>query len=392
MALFDTAEYQARIERVKDRMEKTGLEVLVVADPANMNYLTGYDAWSFYVDQAVALALDADQPLWLGRKMDLACARFTTWLAPENLVGYPEDLVQSSLKHPMRFMAGVMQERGWGEKNIGLELEAPHFTPRACQELQSALPRARFADARLLVSWVRGVKSPAEIALMKQAAAIAERVMQVALDAAQVGARECDVAAAIAQAQVAGTAEIGGDYPSFQPLICAGEKASAPHLTWSDERFKPETAINFELAGCVRRYHCPMSRTLYLGKNPPAKLTDTAQATIDGLNAALAAIRPGVTCEQVDQAWRRAIAHTGIVKESRCGYAMGLGYPPDWGEHTASLRPGDRTLLQPGMTFHVITGIWMEDWGFEASEAALVTETGCETLAHFPRQLFIKDG
>jgi len=388
MALFETSEYQARLEKVKDRMEKAGLEALVVVDPANMNYLTGYDAQSYYVEQAVVVALEADEPLWIGRKMDISCARFTTWLSPQNMLGYPEDMVQSRVKHPMSFMAEVMKARGLGKKLIGLEMDAPHFTPRSCEVLMAGLPEARFEDARLLVSWVRNIKSASEIALMMRAGKIMEKVMQTAIEATQVGVRECDVAAAILYAQVKGTEEYGGDYTSFEPLICPGEKGAAPHLTWTDHRFENETAINFELAACVKRYHCPMSRTIYLGQNPPKRLTETAKVTIEGLNAALAALKPGVTCEEVDGVWRKAIAHTGIVKESRSGYAMGIGYPPDWGEHTCCMRPGDRTVIQPGMTFHMITGIWMEDWGFEVSDSVVVTEKGCETFANFPRQLF----
>jgi Xaa-Pro dipeptidase len=127
-----------------------------------------------------------------------------------------------------------------------------------------------------------------------------------------------------------------------------------------------------------------------LGKNPPKRLTETVSFTIDALNAELDAIKPGATCEQVDSAWRKAVAHTNIVKESRTGYAMGLAYPPDWGEHTCCFRPGDRTVLQPGMTFHAISGIWMEDWGFEISESVYVTQTGYEPLSNFSRQLIIK--
>lgn len=390
MALFEKSEYLTRLERTKEQMERAGLEALVVVDPANMNYLTGYDAQSYYVEQAVVVSLDAEEPLWIGRGMDVSCAKFTTWLSPKNMMGYPEDLVQSRLKHPMRFVANVIKDLGLGKKVIGLEMDAPHFTPRSCEELKAGLPDATFQDARLLVSWVRNVKSPAEIELMKKAGKIMEKVMRVAIDATQVGVRECDVAAAIAYAQVKGTEEYGGDYTSFVPLICPGEKGAAPHLTWTDNRLLNEMAISFELAACVKRYHCPMSRTLYLGKNPPKRLTETAKVTIDGLDAALGAVKPGVTCEQVDQAWRKAIAHTGIVKESRSGYAMGIGYPPDWGEHTCCMRPGDRTVIQPGMTFHMITGIWMEDWGFEVSESVFVTEKGYETFADFPRQLFIK--
>ncbi len=390
MTLFEKGEYLARVERTKDRMEKAGLEVLVVVDPANINYLTGYDAQSYYVDQAVILALEAEEPLWIGRRMDVACAKFTTWLSPQNMMGYPEDLVNSRLKHPMSYMAGVLKEKGLGNRIIGIEMDAPHFTPRAYEALKTNLPNAKFQDACLLVSWVRNVKSPAEIALMKKAGVIADKVMQAAVDTIQVGVRECDAAAAVMQAQTAGTEEFGGDYSSLVPLFCAGEKASAPHLTWTDDPFKDETSINLEIAGVVRRYHCPMSRTIYLGKNPPKKLADTAQYTIDALNAELEAIKPGVTCEQVDQAWRKAMAHTGIVKESRTGYSTGIGYPPDWGEHTASLRPGDRTILQPGMAFHVISGIWMENWGFEISQTACVTQTGCERLSSSPLKLIMK--
>jgi Xaa-Pro dipeptidase len=390
MALFEKSEYLGRLERTKDRMEKAGLEVLVVTDPANINYLTGYDAYSFYVDQAVVVALDESEPLWVSRKMDVACARHTSWLSTENLLGWPEELVQSRLKHPMQFVTSVMRDRGWGRKRIGLEMEAWHFTPRSYEEIKAGLPDARFDDARLLVSWLRCVKSPAEIALMKKAGKIMESVMQVAVDKIAPGVRECDVAADLMQAQAAGTPEYGGDLPSFPPLIAPGEKASAPHLTWTSDRFRDELSINLELAACVKRYHCPLSRTMYLGKNLPQRIADLARWTIDGLNAELAAIKPGVTCEEVDQRFRAAIAHTGITKESRTGYSMGLGYPPDWGEHTCCMRPGDRTVLQPNMTFHIITGMWMDNWGFEISESVAVTETGHETLSNFPRQLIIK--
>ena len=84
------------------------------------------------------------------------------------------------------------------------------------------------------------------------------------------------------------------------------------------------------------------------------------------------------------------IERHGIVKESRIGYSVGLGYPPDWGERTLSLRPGDRTELQPNMTMHVIPGIWQDDWGIEISECIRITETGAETFCDFPRQLFVK--
>ena len=81
----------------------------------------------------------------------------------------------------------------------------------------------------------------------------------------------------------------------------------------------------------------------------------------------------------------------GIHKDSRTGYSIGLSYPPDWGERTMSLRRGDLTELEPGMTFHFMTGIWQENWGLETTESILITTSGAECLTSFPRKLFVKD-
>ena len=390
MALFETEEYHARISKTKARMDEAGIEILVVADPANMNYLTGYDGWSFYVPQVVVVAMAAAEPVWIGRGMDVNGARQTTFLQPENIVGYPDNFVQSPVRHPMNFAAEEIKRRGWGRKTIGLEMDAYYFSARGYVELQKSLPEAEFEDANLLVSWVRLVKSPQEIAYMQQAGKIIERVMQTAIDTVAPGVRECDAVAEIFRAQVKGTEAFGGDYTAIVPMMPTGEKTATPHLTWTDEPYGNETAVNLELAACRHRYHSPLARTMYLGQNPPRKLKDTSEIVVEGLNTALDAIKPGVRCEAVELAWRGVIARAGLAKESRIGYAMGLNYPPDWGEHTASLRPGDQTVLAPNMTFHMILGMWMDDWGFECSESFRVTEDGCETFADFPRKLFVK--
>ncbi|HDQ13988.1 MAG TPA: ectoine hydrolase DoeA, partial [Sediminispirochaeta sp.] len=80
----------------------------------------------------------------------------------------------------------------------------------------------------------------------------------------------------------------------------------------------------------------------------------------------------------------------GVEKPSRVGYSYGLNYVPDWGEHTVSLRPGDKTVLEPGMTIHFMPGIWLDTYGFECSEPFLVTEDGCEKFIEYPQKLFSK--
>lgn len=390
MALFSNEAYQARIEKTKLAMAQNDIEVLVASDPANMNYLTGYDGWSFYVPQVVVVAADAAQPLWIGRGMDAAGAKYTTFLEPENIIGYPDDYVQSALKHPMNFVADQLNQRSWGKHTVGVEMDAYYFTARSLVELQKTLEGGSIADANLLVNWIRLTKSPQEIAFMKDAGRIAERVMQTALDRLAPGVRECDAVASVYQTQVSGTDAFGGDYPAIVPMMPTGEKTSAPHLTWTDDPYQSEQIVNLELAGCRHRYHCPIARTAYLGKRPPAKLDRLASVTVEGLNLTLDTIKPGMRCEEVELVWRNHIAKAGFEKESRIGYAMGLNYPPDWGEHTASLRPGDKTVLAPNMTFHMIVGMWMDNYGFECSESFRITETGCETFADFPRKLFSK--
>ena len=81
----------------------------------------------------------------------------------------------------------------------------------------------------------------------------------------------------------------------------------------------------------------------------------------------------------------------GLKKESRVGYPVGLAYPPDWGERTASLRPGDKTELRPGMCFHFMAGVWLDDFGVAISESFVVTERGGERLCDVTRNLIVID-
>jgi len=387
MALFSRGDFFDRIAETKASMDKKGIEILVVCDPANMNYLTGYDGWSFYVPQAVLIIDDQEEPLWIGRNMDVNGAKHTAFIKEENMIGYSDDYVQSDIKHPMNFVADTIKEKGWADKSVGVETDAYYYTARSDQELRKTLGKD-VLDGNLLVNWVRIVKSDAEIDLMKQAGKIAEKVMTTALDKLSVGTRECDAVAAVYQAQISGLSEFGGDYPAIVPMMPTGEKTSAPHLTWTDEPYQENQAVNLELAGCYNRYHCPIARTAFIG-TPPEKLQTLADITVEGLNLTLDGIKPGLKGEDVELIWQKHIAKKGFEKESRIGYSMGLNYPPDWGEHTASLRPGDKTILKPNMTFHMILGMWMDNFGFECSESFRVTETGAKTFASFERKLFV---
>lgn len=388
MSFFEKEEYLTRLDKVKKSMTDKGIDVLLITDPANMAYLTGHNAWSFYVHQMVLVDLNEEMPYYIGRYMDAFSGVVkTTWLDEEHVRAYSDDHVQSLTKHPMDFVSKVIVELGLDEKTIGVEMDNYYFTAQAYAKLTEGLPKASFKDATALVNWVRIIKSPKEIELMKRAGKIAEAAMQAAIDTMGPGVRENDVVAAIMEAQIRGTEEFGGDYTSIVPLMPEGEAAGAPHLTWSDKPYPENTVVAVEIAGAHQRYHAPMARTITIGE-PSEEVKKTAEITVEGLNAALEQFKPGNTPEMVEAAWAKVLAKYGFFKESRIGYSIGLNFPPDWGEHTVSIRPGDQTVFEPGMAFHCIPGMYLDDYGVSISQSVVITEDGYEPLTDFPRKLF----
>lgn len=386
---FERSEYADRLHKTRDAMQKQGLDLLLVTDPSNMAWLTGYDGWSFYVHQCVVVLLDED-PIWYGRGMDAAGAKRTVYMDPERILGYPDTYVQSTTSHPMDYLSAILTSKNWGSLNIGVEMDNYYFSASCYQSLTGNLPNATFKDATGLVNWQRAIKSPQELIYMRRAAKIVEKMHGTVFDMMAPGVRKNDLAAAIYKSGIEGADGHGGDYPAIVPLLPSGIEASAPHLTWDDQELVVGEGTFFEIAGCYRRYHCPLSRTVFLGK-PDQPWLNAEAALQEGLAAGLEAARPGNRTEDIAKGLFSTLAKHGIEKDSRCGYAIGLSYPPDWGERTMSLRPGDQTILQPGMTFHFMPGLWFDDWGIEITESIAITETGVECLADVPRKLFVKD-
>jgi ectoine hydrolase len=390
---FGRDEYAARLDRTRAAMAAAGLDTLVTVDPSNMAWLTGYDGWSFYVHQAVIVP-GRGEPVFWGRRMDAVGAGLTCWMAEDAIVGYPDRFVMSTERHPMQHLAGLLRARGLAVGRIGVELENYYYSAKAHAVLAAELGGATLVDATALVNWQRAVKSPAEIRFMRRAARIVERMHGVARDMIAPGVRKCDLVAEIQRTAIRGAEDrdgaFGGDYAAIVPLTPTGRDAAAAHLTWNDKPLESGAGTFFEIAGCYRRYHAPMCRTVYLGE-PPAEMRRAEAALLEGIAAGIDAARAGSTAGDVARAFYAVLARAGIEREGRCGYPIGLSYPPDWGERTFSIRPEDETVLAPGMTFHFMPGLWMAEWGLEITEPLLVRETGpAECLADYPRELFVK--
>ena len=386
---FTVKEYKNRLKKVQSEMQKKGIELLISQDTANINYLTGYDAWSFYYSQCVIVHVNSDEPLCFVRAQDAGGAFITTYLKKENIIIYDEKYIHTWPTHPYDALVDLIRKKKWDKINIGVEMDAHYFTAYCYKKLKEGLPNAKILDSERLVNWVRVEKSIAEIEYMKKAATISEMAMKTAMETISPDVRQCDAVAEIQRTLFRGTPEYGGEYASIATLLPTGKGTSASHLTASDKKFINGEATIIELSGTYKRYHAPMARTINLGK-PDQKKLDAMKATNEALEEGINASKPGNTANDVAEKFWGVLDKYGIKKESRTGYSIGIGYPPDWGEHTLNIYKGDMTELKPNICYHMIAVMQFGDWGVESSESIRITESGNELLCNFSRDLHVK--
>lgn len=386
---FVKEEFTGRVKRVKDRMSAAGIDVLCVANPANIDYLTGYNVNSYSNIQAVIVDIDDDQPHWVGRYMDVGGALELSYLDQQHVHSYVDTYVDAEDRHPFDVVVDLIKSRGLGNKVVGIEKQTFFMQPKSVEVLVAGLPNAKVKDASSLVNWVRTVKTPAEQEYMRQAGILTDLGIQAGYEAVQVGRRGSDAAAEILHALTKGTPEYGGftTHPLMMPT--GREFSKTYHTCWSDAIYENNTSTGFEFTGNRHRYSAPLARTVYLGK-PPQDFLRAASIMIEGLDALVNGLKAGMTGEEGERLWRDVAIRQGIDKEARIGYAVGLEYPPTWGEQTISLRPGETRLLEAGMAIHLIPSLMSGDWGLEISETVIIGETGATRLSKLPPDVVVK--
>lgn len=398
MIPFTDQEYKRRVTNVQERMREQGIDCLIVSDPSNMTYLSGYNVWSQRTPQILILGADQEEPIWFGRGIDEVGAEKTTWLSDENIRGY--ETVRSQVNgylndqwpYPLQGATEIIEELGLAKKTIGLEKALPFFPALGHEVFQNTLSDATFVDASLLVTQEKVVKSDAEIEYMKQAAKLSQAGMQAAIDTIEPGVEEAEVAAKVYQGLINGADDVNGEYPVNPVLMGAGKMNDVAHFTWSTENSLQEgDMVSVEVSGSKHRYHAPMSRSVVAG-SLPSKVEKHAEDVKAGLEAAIDAIEPGITCEEVVDVWRDTPAGDTSVEEVKLGYEVGIGLATSWTDLGGpALRPGDETVIQPNMTFHMLsTHTFPLDISVEISDTIRVTENGAESLMDFPRKVFAK--
>jgi Xaa-Pro dipeptidase len=234
------------------------------------------------------------------------------------------------------------------------------------------------------------IKSPAEQACVRAAARVSDAAMTAALEAIRVGASERMVAAECQRAML----EAGGTYPGFGPFIRSGARLGEEHTTWGERVLAAGDAVLLELSGCLRRYHAPLGRLVFLHEARPGT-ERIAKVCCEAFDAVLEALRPGALAREVYAAWQRVVDTAGLshYRRHHCGYLVGIGFPPSWtgGNRVSGLRHDSELVIRTGMTFHILS--WLMGTGagdYFVSDTVLLADDGPEVLTGSARQPIVR--
>lgn len=379
--VFPVEEFQRRLNAVQAEVRSRGLEGVLVFGPANLFYLTGYQPIGFANFQLASVTPEGE-PRLLVRELESAPARRLSWLSADP-VAWEDD------QDPLLATAEMLRQMGLDRARLGVDERSMFLSVRTYKRLQQLLPEAVLEDGSGIVEKARAIKSPLEIECFRRAAAYTTAGMRAALDAVAEGALDNEVGAAAAQAMYAA----GSEYVASGPTVTAGSRSGIAHTTFARNRIQRGDAVLVELGGLHHRYTNALMRSAVVGR-PSDLISRMYDACSRALDAAIAAIKPGVSSGSVHDACQRVIDEAGFEPNfrKRLGYSMGVGFAPGWGEGSfLELSRGDPTILQPGMVFHMPPALRIyAEAGVGCSETVVVTEDGVEVLSDFPRELAVR--
>jgi len=367
--------YLQRIADVQSDLRARGLAGVLIFDPENLFWLTGYQTIGYFTFHATFVGADAP-PVIIARVVnrDLALAHPT--------IGGFESIVDTA--DPIEVLAGYLN-RVVGDASIGVETASRNLSVADFRRLDATV-HCRMDDWGGVIEAGRIVKSASEIESTRKAARAAEAGLSAAISVIAAGCTENDVAAAMFEA----TIRNGSEYLGHPPLVVTGKTTALCFAMWRRREIRRGDVVLLEAAGCVDRLHAMLSRPVVVGK-PTREQQDVADALQGVLEAAIEGIKPGLTAGEVDRRCRDVVERKGLGDyfRHRSAYGIGIGFPPNWSEgHIYAIRPNDPLVLKPNMTFHLIPTIFKESFGMCFSDSVRVTESGCELLTDFPRRLF----
>ncbi|MEZ3501418.1 M24 family metallopeptidase [Pantoea sp. KPR_PJ] len=359
------------LSRLRAAMRQAAIDVMIVDHGELLAWLLGYTV-SETLYRACLVPLNGE-PWMVLRQLDEApCRRQCPQLVVES---YRDD------EDPWCAVATSLARRGYRQARIGADFYSYGMTVHSWQQLSGYLPEATWQDLPALSDRLRGVKFPAELDALRQAAAIADATLHNISNHARAGWRVRDVAAMAAGDFL----RLGADSGETGPIVIASGDAGFLHASGHEQRLQCGEVLHVELIPRVRHYSARLMRPLVVGEIPPAR-AELARQLIAIQDRQLAAIKPGVCARDIDAIAREAVLAAGVrpTYPNVTGYALGLyTRTPRPSDFSCAFHPEARWLLEEDMVFH----LYISAQSLAFSETVRVTRQGAERLTHFPRRL-----
>jgi Xaa-Pro dipeptidase len=385
MALhFTRDEFAARQTRACEEMTKAGFDGLLIFRQESMYYLTGYDTSGYSMFQGMYLRADGALAL-LTRSADQRQARLTSVIEDIRIWTDREGA------DPANELRDMVADYGGRGKRIGVEYHAYGLTAQRGKMVDAAFAGfCELVDASDLVRLLRLVKSPAELAFLRQAGRLVDEScavsQRITVPGASVGAVYGEMINTIMRGD--------GDPTASRWPMGAGEEALLVRYHTGHGTVAQQDQVQFEIAAAYRHYHAALMYVILTGEPDPCHrhMFDACAAALDACEAAL---RPGNTVGEVFETHARVLTKAGYAGHflNACGYTMGATYPPTWMDWPM-LYAGEPQVLAPNMAFFLHMILLDSETGLSMSlgETAIVTETGCEPISRAPRYLLVVAG
>lgn len=351
-----------RIERLQARLPGIPLDAFLAVQPENRRYLTGFTGTNglVLVTPREAILITDFRYAEQAPQQAPHC-RVEVYNIEQGLVARLAELVAAA-----------------GVQRIGIEAE---FLPVGqYQAYTKALrePSARLVPTSGLVESLRIVKDARELAAIQEAAALTDAALAYACEQHGPGSSERQLAWTIERFM----RERGADNVSFPPIVAAGSNGAMPHHRPDDQPVKAGEPVVIDIGAIVDGYCSDLTRTIYWGA-ASEKFRTIYRIVRQAQEAAIAALRPGVKCAEIDSVAREHIRQAGYGDR----FGHGLGHGVGLQIHEAPpVRPAAETVLQAGMVVTIEPGIYLPGWGGVRIEDLLVVEPdGARLLSHAPK-------
>ncbi|HBH51405.1 MAG TPA: aminopeptidase P family protein [Planctomycetaceae bacterium] len=380
---FTTAEFESRRSRVRAELRARKLDWLIAIHPVSIHWLTGSDAKSYQEFQCLFFPASPGPLTILTRQGE--CDEFEVDAWVDEVVGYGG----GENEDPIGPFERVANRLGVLRGAVGLEVPAYYLHPHHYGALRSLLGSALMAEPTNLIGDLKLVKSPAEQAYIREAAARADRAQAAFEGALRAGATELELAGVVCQSLLS-----QGSFLAASPLnLVTGDRSCFSHGAPTGRRLQRGDFGNIEFGATCNRYTSTLGRNFCLGE-PTPRMRELQELVLAASEACRAEIRAGVPATRPHAAAKRLIAAAGLEhgRVHTTGYGLAPGFPPTWGEPLHMLADS-RYTLEAGMVLSVEPPVYLgkERLGARLIDNVLVTETGCEILSQHPRDLFIAE-